>query len=153
MQGVKRKLVYVSGYEILSLLIGTAVMTLLTGEPADTTGVLAIMISTVATVWNLVFNYVFEAWESRQRDRTRTLRRRILHALAFQATLICFLIPLIAWWLEKSLFEAFLLDLVFIAYVPIYTFAYNWAFDTIFEVPASAVNDVELHDQAAQHGN
>lgn len=142
MQGVKRKLVYVSGYEILGLFIGAAVMTLLTGESADTTGVLAIMISTVATAWNLAFNYMFEAWESRQSDRTRTLRRRIVHALAFQLTLICFLIPLIAWWLEKSLFEAFLLDLVFIAYIPVYTFVYNWTFDAIFEVPASAVNDV-----------
>ncbi|WP_430335966.1 PACE efflux transporter [Rhodococcus sp. ACT016] len=150
---MKRKLVYVSGYEILGLLIGTAVMTLLTGEPADTTGVLAIMITAVATSWNLAFNYLFEAWESRQRDRTRTVRRRILHALAFQMTLVCFLIPLIAWWLDRSLFEAFLLDLVFIAYIPVYTFAYNWTFDTIFEVPASAVNDVELHRQAAQRGD
>lgn len=142
MQGVKRKLVYVSGYEILGLAVGTAVMSLLTGESPATTGPLALMITCVATVWNLVFNYLFEAWERRQRDRTRTVRRRVLHAVGFQLTLVCFLIPLIAWWLEITLLQAFVLDLVFIVYISFYTFAYNWAFDRIFGVPSSAVNEV-----------
>ena len=143
MQGIKRKLVYVGGYEILGLLVGTTVMTLLTGDSVSSTGPLAIMITVTATLWNMAFNYLFEAWEKRQADRTRTVRRRILHAVGFQATLICFLIPLIAWWLEITLVRAFLLDVVFIIYVPFYTFAYNWAFDRIFGVPASAVNDAE----------
>ncbi|CAL9402144.1 hypothetical protein SUDANB67_02668 [Nocardiopsis dassonvillei] len=146
MQGVKRKLVYVSGYEILGLAVGTAVMSLLTGESPATTGPLALMITCVATVWNLVFNYLFEAWERRQRDRTRTVRRRVLHAVGFQLTLVCFLIPLIAWWLEITLLQAFVLDLVFIVYIPFYTFAYNWAFDRIFGVPSSAVNEVEQEE-------
>ncbi len=142
MQGVKRKLVYVGGYETLGLAVGTVVMTLLTGESPATTGPLALMLTGVATAWNLVFNYLFEAWERRQRDRTRTVRRRVLHALGFQTTLVCLLVPLIAWWLEITLVQAFVLDLVFIVYVPFFTFAYNWAFDRIFGVPSSAVNEV-----------
>jgi uncharacterized membrane protein len=145
-QGVKRKLVYVGGYEILGLAVGTTVMTLLTGESPASTGPLALMITCVATVWNLVFNYLFEAWERRQRDRTRTARRRVLHAVGFQLTLVCFLIPLIAWWLEITLLQAFVLDLVFIVYIPFYTFAYNWAFDRVFGVPSSAVNEVRQEE-------
>ncbi|KIU54487.1 PACE efflux transporter [Comamonas sp. C11] len=140
MQGVKRKLVYVGGYETLGLAVGMVVMTLLTGESPATTGPLALMITGVATVWNLAFNYLFEAWERRQRDRTRTVRRRILHALGFQLTLVCFLVPLIAWWLEITLMQALVLDLVFIVYIPFFTFAYNWAFDRSFGVPSSALN-------------
>lgn len=140
MQGVKRKLVYVGGYETLGLAVGMVVMTLLTGESPATTGLLALMITGVATVWNLAFNYLFEAWERRQRDRTRTVRRRILHALGFQLTLVCFLVPLIAWWLEITLMQALVLDLVFIVYIPFFTFAYNWAFDRSFGVPSSALN-------------
>lgn len=140
MQGVKRKLFYVGGYELLGLALGTVVMTLLTGESPATTGPLALMITGIATVWNLVFNYLFEAWERRQRDRTRTVRRRILHALGFQMTLVCFLVPLIGWWLGITLIQAFVLDLVFIVYIPFYTFAYNWAFDWCFGVPSSALN-------------
>ncbi|MFJ5921241.1 PACE efflux transporter [Kitasatospora sp. NPDC092948] len=147
MQGIKRKLVYVGGYEVLGLAVGTTVMTLLTGDSVSSTGPLAIMITVIATLWNMAYNYLFEAWESRQADRTRTVWRRILHAVGFQATLICFLIPLIAWWLEITLVRAFLLDVVFIVYVPFYTFAYHWAFDRIFGVPASAVNDAEPQEQ------
>ncbi|MGY4963873.1 PACE efflux transporter [Streptomyces sp. 900105245] len=143
MQGIKRKLVYVGGYELLGLVVGTTVMTLLTRDSLSATGPLTIMISVGATAWNVAYSYLFEAWETRQDDRTRTVRRRILHAVGFQATLICFIIPLIAWWLEVTLVRAFLLDLVFIIYVPFFTFAYNWAFDKIFGVPASAVNDTE----------
>ncbi|WP_047868024.1 PACE efflux transporter [Nocardiopsis sp. RV163] len=148
MRGVKRKLVYVGGYEVLGLAVGTAVMTLLTGESPAATGPLALMITCVATTWNLAFNYLFEAWERRQRDRTRTVRRRVLHAVGFQLTLVCFLIPLIAWWLEITLLRAFVLDLVFIVYIPFYTFAYNWAFDRIFGVPSSAVNEVGQEEPA-----
>ncbi|MEV5573927.1 PACE efflux transporter [Spirillospora sp. NPDC052269] len=143
MQGVKRKLVYVGAYEVLGLLLGTSVMTLLTGNSLSSTGPLAIMVSVVCTSWNMGYNYLFEAWESRQRDRTRTVWRRILHAVVFQVTLVCFLVPLIAWWLGISLVHAFLLDIVFIVYVPFYTLAYNWAFDKIFGVPTSAMNDAD----------
>lgn len=140
MQGVKRKVIYVGGYELLGLVVGTMVMTVLTGKSPATTGLLALMITGIATVWNVSFNYLFEAWERRQRDRTRTVRRRVLHAVAFQLTLVCFLVPLIAWWLGITLTQAFVLDLVFIVYIPFYTFAYNCAFDRCFGVPSSAVN-------------
>lgn len=140
MQGVKRKVIYVGGYELLGLAVGTMVMTVLTGKSPATTGLLALMITGIATAWNVSFNYLFEAWERRQRDRTRTVRRRVLHAVAFQLTLVCFLVPLIAWRLGITLTQAFVLDLVFIVYIPFYTFAYNWAFDRFFGVPSSAVN-------------
>ena len=140
MQGIRRKLVYVGGYEVLGLAVGTVVMTMITGEPPATTGPLALMLTGVATTWNLVFNTLFEAWERRQPDRTRTVRRRVLHALCFQIPLVCMLVPLMAWWLGVTLVQAFMLDLVFIIYVPFYTFAYNWAFDRCFGVPSSAVN-------------
>jgi uncharacterized membrane protein len=110
MQGVKRKVIYVGGYELLGLAVGTMVMTVLTGKSPATTGLLALMITGIATVWNVSFNYLFEAWE------------------------------LIAWWLGITLTQAFVLDLVFIVYIPFYTFAYNWAFDRCFGVPSSAVN-------------
>jgi len=53
---------------------------------------------------------------------------------------VCFLVPLIALWLGITLIQAFVLDLVFIVYIPFYTFAYNCAFDRCFGVPSSAVN-------------
>ena len=40
-----------------------------------------------------------------------------------------FLIPLIAWWMNISLVQAFLLDLALILFIPCYTFAFNWSYD------------------------
>lgn len=59
MQGVKRKVIYVGGYELLGLVVGTMVMTVLTGKSPATTGLLALMITGIATVWNVSFNYLF----------------------------------------------------------------------------------------------
>ncbi|MNN81406.1 Bacterial Transmembrane Pair family protein [compost metagenome] len=60
------------------------------------------------------------------------------HAIGFQLTLVVYLIPLIAWWLNMSLVEAVLVDLAFIILIPCYTFIYNGLFDRIFGLPISA---------------
>ena len=136
MQGVKRKLVYVTFYELIGLCMSTLGLAYLSETEASHTGPLAVMITTIAMLWNLIYNTLFERWESRQAKR---VGRRVAHAIGFQLTLVVYLIPLIAWWLGMSLVEAFVVDLAFIILVPCYTFAYNWAFDRIFGLPRSAL--------------
>ncbi len=68
------------------------------------TGPLALIITTIAVSWNFIYNCLFEFWESRQKSRIRTFRRRLAHAVGFQLTLV-YLIPLIAWWLGVSLWQ------------------------------------------------
>ncbi|MBC3480516.1 PACE efflux transporter [Pseudomonas sp. SWRI77] len=139
MQGVKRKLVYVTFYELIGLCMSTLGLAYLSDTKASHTGPLAVMITTIAMLWNLIYNTLFERWESRQAKRGRSVGRRVAHAIGFQLTLVVYLIPLIAWWLGMSLVEAFVVDLAFIILVPCYTFAYNWAFDRIFGLPRSAL--------------
>lgn len=139
MQGVKRKLVYVTAYEIIGMAISALGLALLSGHAPSTTGPLAVVITTIAVSWNFIYNYVFEWWESRQVSRTRTLKRRILHAVGFQLTLVVYLIPLIAWWMGITLWQALLLDMALIVIIPCYTFVFNWAFDKLFGLPASAL--------------
>ncbi|HGM5289538.1 PACE efflux transporter [Serratia ureilytica] len=139
MQGVKRKLVYVTAYEIIGMAISALGLALLSGHAPSTTGPLAVVITTIAVSWNFIYNYVFEWWESRQVSRARTLKRRILHAVGFQLTLVVYLIPLIAWWMGITLWQALLLDMALIVIIPCYTFVFNWAFDKLFGLPASAL--------------
>ncbi|ANS41819.1 PACE efflux transporter [Serratia inhibens] len=139
MQGVKRKLVYVTAYEIIGMAISALGLALLSGNAPSSTGPLAVIITTIAVSWNFIYNALFERWESRQTSRTRTLKRRIVHAVGFQLTLVVYLIPLIAWWMGISLLEALLLDMALIVIIPCYTFVFNWAFDLIFGLPASAL--------------
>jgi uncharacterized membrane protein len=139
MQGVKRKLVYVTAYEIIGMAISALGLALLSGHAPSSTGPLAVVITTIAVSWNFIYNYLFEWWESRPASRTRTLKRRILHAVGFQLTLVVYLIPLIAWWMGITLWQALLLDMALIVIIPCYTFLFNWAFDKLFGLPASAL--------------
>lgn len=139
MQGLKRKLVYVTAYEGIGLCLSTLGLALLSGTAPSNTGPLAVMITTIAMVWNFIYNTLFEYWESRQATRGRSVARRVAHAIGFQLTLVVYLIPLIAWWLDMTLMEALLVDMAFIILVPCYTFAYNWAFDRVFGLPRSAM--------------
>ncbi len=139
MQGVKRKLVYVTAYELIGMTISALGLALLSGHTPSSTGPLAVVITTIAVSWNFIYNYLFEWWESRQASRTRTLKRRILHAVGFQLTLVVYLIPLIAWWMGITLWQALLLDMALIVIIPCYTFLFNWAFDKLFGLPASAL--------------
>ena len=139
MQGIKRKLVYVTAYELIGMTISALGLALLSGHEPTSTGPLAVIITTIAVSWNFIYNYLFEFWESRQASRTRTVRRRVLHATGFQLTLVVYLIPLIAWWMNVSLLQAFLLDAALIVIIPCYTFIYNWIFDKVFGLPASAL--------------
>ena len=139
MQGIKRKLVYVTAYELIGMTISALGLALLSGHEPTSTGPLAVIITTIAVSWKFIYNYLFEFWESRQASRTRTVRRRVLHAIGFQLTLVVYLIPLIAWWMNVSLLQAFLLDAALLVIIPCYTFIYNWIFDKVFGLPASAL--------------
>ncbi|MFI8146022.1 PACE efflux transporter [Acinetobacter sp. ABJ_C5_2] len=138
MQGLKRRIVYVSSYEIIGMVISSVGLALLAGDSVEHTGPLSVMITTIAVTWNFIYNILYEKWEARQENKTRTVKRRIAHAIGFQITLVMFLIPLIAWWMNISLVAAFWLDVAFIIIIPIYTFIFNWTFDKLFGLPASA---------------
>ncbi|KVF77421.1 hypothetical protein WS75_09915 [Burkholderia sp. FL-7-2-10-S1-D7] len=135
MQGWKRRIVYVVMFEVLGILVASSVLGMLSGASATTSGLLGVMISTTGVIVNFLYNLGFEAWERRRAETTRTVARRVVHAIGFQVALVTFLIPLIAWWLDVSLLQAFLYDAVLIVFFPIFTFAYNWSFDSLFGLP------------------
>lgn len=135
MQGFKRKLTYVVGYELIGVVVSATCLAILGDSQASTTGPLAVVISTTAVIWNILYNYLFEAWEKTLADKGRSLFRRVLHAAGFQLSLVCMLVPLIAWWMGVSLWKAAGMEAVLLVFFPIYTFFYTWAFDRIFGLP------------------
>ncbi|KVT91600.1 hypothetical protein WK59_00220 [Burkholderia ubonensis] len=143
MQGWKRRIVYVVLFEVLGILIASATLGALSGAGAAKSGMLGVMISTTGVVVNFLYNLAFEAWERRRAATTRSVGRRVLHAIGFQVALVTFLIPLIAWWLDVSLLQAFLYDAVLIVFFPIFTFVYNWSFDGMFGLPDAVTRKVE----------
>ena len=138
MQGIKRKVVYITLYEIIAIAMSTTGLALLSGANMGHASVAAIAASAIAVIWNLVYNTLFERWESRQAKRGRSVLRRVVHAVGFEGGLVITLVPLFAWWLEISLWQAFVLDLGLIVFFLVYTFVFNPAFDKLFGLPASA---------------
>jgi len=138
MQGPWRRVVYVSAYELIAIVLASAGLLLMSGGSLVQAGSLAAATSAVAVVWNAVFNHLFERWEARRAQHGRSLRVRVAHALGFEGGLVVFLVPLIAWWLDVSLWQALVMDLALLLFFLVYTFAFNWAFDAVFGLPASA---------------
>ena len=64
---------------------------------------------------------------------------RVFHAVLFEGGLLVVLMPLIAWYLGVTLWQAFMMDLSFAAFYLIYAFIYNWAYDVIFPIPEQRV--------------
>lgn len=139
MQGLKRRVVYITLYESIAIVAASVGLALMSGQGLGHSGVLALIASVIAVLWNLSFNWLFERWEARQAVRGRSVWRRIAHAIGFEGGLVTFLVPTIAWWLGVSLWEAFVMDLGLVVFFLIYTFVFNWAFDAVFGLPASAV--------------
>jgi uncharacterized membrane protein len=138
MQGLKRRVVYISLYEGIAIVAASVGLALMSGQGLGHSGVLSVMASIVAVVWNLAFNALFERWESRQSVRGRGVGRRIAHAIGFEGGLVAFLVPMFAWWLDVSLLQALTMDLGLVVFFLVYTFVFNWSFDAVFGLPASA---------------
>src|ERR1700760_1624448 len=111
MQGLKRRVVYISLYEGIAIVAASVGLSLMSGQGLGHSGGLSVMASIVAVVWNLAFNALFERWESRQAVRGRSIGRRIAHAIGFEGGLVAFLVPMFAWWLDVSLLQALTMDL------------------------------------------
>ncbi len=138
MQGLKRRIVYLSLYEGIAITLVAIALTLLGHDPFASTS-LSVAASTLAVIWNWIWNALFERWEARQTVKGRSVKRRIAHAIGFEGGLAILLVPLFAWWLNVSFWEAFVLDFSMLLFFLIYTFVYNWAFDRIFGLPESAM--------------
>ncbi|MBV8618945.1 MAG: PACE efflux transporter [Curvibacter sp.] len=138
MQGWRRRLLYVSVFEGLAIVCTSHGLAHMAGDGLGHAAVMGAASSLIAVLWNLIFNGLFERWERRQSVKGRSVARRIAHACGFEGGLLLIFVPLFAWWFGVSLWTSFLMDLGLLLFFLVYTFAYNWLFDRLFGLPASA---------------
>ena len=138
LHGMRRRVVYVSIYELIAIAVATLGLAQFSSHGVAHAGVMAVVSSGIAVAWNFIFNTLFERWEARQVVRGRSLRRRVAHAVGFEGGLVFTLVPLFAWWFEITLWQALVMDLGLVVFFLCYTFVFNWGFDQVFGLPASA---------------
>jgi uncharacterized membrane protein len=137
LQGAKRRVVFVVLYELIAIAV-SSLLFMAIGQGAGASGAMAVAASVIAIVWNVSFNTLFEKWEARQRVKGRSVLRRVVHAVGFEGGLALVLIPLMAWWFGVGLWEATLMEAGLLLFFLVYTYVFNWSFDRVFGLPASA---------------
>ncbi|SEP08223.1 Uncharacterized membrane protein [Salinihabitans flavidus] len=125
-------------FEILGLLIVTPLGAWAFDMAPLAIGVVAVVGATIATLWNYLYNVLFDRAMLRLAGHVhKTVALRVLHALLFEAGLLVVLMLFIAWHLDVSLMTALVMDLGFAGFYLVYAFAFNWAYDVIFPIPGA----------------
>ena len=132
---IKRRIVYVTVFEIIAIISSTLILMALSGGDAVQSLPVAVMVSVAAVVWNFVFNSLFEGWEQRRGNPERTVVIRVIHALIFEGGIFLICLPLYMVWYGVGLYEAFVMESALLLFFLIYTFLFTLFFDKIFTLP------------------
>jgi uncharacterized membrane protein len=139
MPPLQRKWIYAASYEVIGLIMASGILALVFSESARLGMVISAIMAVEALIWNVIYNSLFETWERRQSIRGRSVARRCLHAVLFEAGLTCLTVPVIMLLVNADLLDALLFDLGLTACYMVYTYVFTWTFDRLFGLPQSAL--------------
>lgn len=117
-------------FEVLAIsltIVGLAVFT--NHEIMKLSGTM-IVVATMAMVWNMIFNWVFDQYVPGKKE-LRSLKTRICHVVLFELGLLFFTVPVIAYILEVSILDALVMDIGMTIFITLYAFVFNLAYDHI----------------------
>ncbi|MPR10076.1 PACE efflux transporter [Microvirga tunisiensis] len=136
MRTARDRIRHAISFEIIGLALITPLGAWAFHMPMHDIGVMGIVGATVATRWNYIYNFSFDHIMQQMRGSTRkTTPIRVLHAVMFEAGLRFVLLPLFAWHLGISLWQALLMDVSFALFYMGCAFVFNWAYDRLLPLP------------------
>lgn len=136
MRTTKDRIRHTLGFEIIGLMIFVPLASWLFGFDIQAIGIMAIVGSIIATLWNYFYNLLFDHGMLKLRGKIdKTVPLRVLHAFLFEGGLLLLFLPMIAWYLNISLWEAFMMDIAMATFYLVYAFVYNWIYDKVFPIP------------------
>ena len=138
MRTVKDRIRHTLGFEIIGLIIFVPLASWLFGFDIQSIGLIAVAASIIATLWNYFYNLLFDHSMLKLRGNVhKTVPLRMLHAFLFEGGLLLLFLPIIAWHLGISLWQAFLMDITMATFYLVHAFVYNWIYDNVFPIPAN----------------
>lgn len=139
MRTTKDRIRHALGFEVIGLLLFAPLASLVFGFELHTMGLMALVGSIVATVWNYFYNILFDNALLKWRGHVqKTVPIRIWHAVLFEGGLLLLFLPIISWYLGITLWDAFMMDAMMATFYLLYAFVYNWIYDKVFPVPTPA---------------
>ncbi|WDQ98968.1 PACE efflux transporter [Devosia sp. J2-20] len=128
-------------FEIIGLALITPLGAFAFAMPMHDIGVIGVGSATLAMVWNYIYNYGFDRLLLRLRgDTQKSMPMRVLHAVLFELGLLIALMPLIAWYLGVSLWQALVMDVSFALFYMGYAFVFNLAYDRVFPLQSKTAS-------------
>ena len=123
----KERLFHAILFEIGAVLVNSFAM--LNADMGEAHGAFGVSVAmAVAMVWNFVFNWGFDKiFIGKREDRSVILR--IFHTVSFEAGLLITTIPMIAYALNLTLWQALVTDIALTVLITLYGFLFNLAYD------------------------
>ncbi|HGU9817658.1 PACE efflux transporter [Enterobacter chuandaensis] len=91
-------------------------------------GSLSVISALTATLWNFIFNKLFDSLQKKHQFQ-RTFLVRTIHAVGFETGLIVTLIPVAMFMLNLTIAEAFFVEIGLVLFFLPYTMLFNWLYD------------------------
>jgi uncharacterized membrane protein len=129
-KSLTERIIHAVSFEGLATLILAPTAAWLMQRSVVEMGGLSILLATLAMVWNLIYNALFDRIWPVSRV-IRTLKVRALHAIGFESGFIIIGVTAVALLLGVSLMQAFMLEIGFMLFFLPYTMLFNWAWDTL----------------------
>jgi len=129
-------------FELIGLLTCTPLASWILDRDLIRVGTMSIAISMTAMGCNYLFNLAFDHLLVKlgRPVNVRPPWLRAIHAVSFESCLLLITVPFVAWWLDLSLWAAFVTDIGFALFFLIYAYIYNWAYDAVFPMPVESVS-------------
>lgn len=138
-------------FELVALVTVTPLAAWILDKDMAKVGSMALFLSLTAMGCNYFFNLAFDHMLKKlgRPVHHRPPKVRIIHALLFEGSFLIITVPVVAWWLDMTLWKAFVTDLGFAIFFLIYAYAFNWAYDLIFPIPVDG-DDQSDPEQAGE---
>jgi len=132
---IKRKFVarcvHACIFEFTAIVLTSIYFVLIMRQGLFDMALLSTLISLTATLWNGVFNFLFDQLQRKQAF-SRTIFVRITHAFSFEGGLVFLTVPLVAYFLNVGFITAFILEAALLVFFLPYSFVFNFIYDKIY---------------------
>lgn len=127
-KSVKERVFHAVIFEVTANVIIALSLAWLMNVSVLQSGSLSVISALTATVWNFIFNKLFDSLQKKHQFK-RTFLVRAIHAVGFETGLIISLIPVAMVMLNLSVTEAFFVEVGLVLFFLPYTMLFNWLYD------------------------
>ncbi|HCM9496915.1 PACE efflux transporter [Enterobacter asburiae] len=127
-KSVKERVFHAVIFEVTANVIIALSLAWLMNVSVLQSGSLSVISALTATVWNFIFNKLFDSLQKKHQFQ-RTFLVRAIQAVGFETGLIISLIPVAMVMLNLTVAEAFFVEIGLVLFFLPYTMLFNWLYD------------------------